>query len=423
MEIINLSKEEFDSFASNHPYRTFYQTSQYGLLMKRHGFEDLYLGFLNNDQKLQAATLLLCRRGMGNKAIGYAPRGFLVDYSNPQLLEDFSNTLRKHLKKLGFISVTLDPAVVRYKRDVQGFPIESEDKSNQIIEQLKKLGYQHRGFNLYFENLKPRWNMITRNISTPQELFSKLDKNCRNRIRKMNDSGVRIYRGTADDILLFYSLIQQKHTKRDLNYYLNYYEVFSKNNMFEIYFAALSPEEYLLSCKKAYESEVDRNNELIKQMENNKNINETILNNKIESDRLLNIFQKNLINATDLLRKHKDSILLNTTAVVKFDKEITFLIDGFNPKFKQLSAAHLLKWSIMEKYIKEGYTSFNHNGISGDFNQESKYYGLYQFKRSFNSEIVEYIGEFDFIVNAQIFSAYTGIKPLNKIMNQFFNKQ
>lgn len=422
MEIIKLSKEEFDNFALNHKYRSFYQSSQYGTLMSRHGFDDIYLGFLNDNQKIEAVTLILCRKSLGNKAIGYAPRGFLVDYENQMLLENFTNTLKKYLNKMGFIYVTIDPCVINIKRNVYGEQIESDEKSKQIFETLRETGYQHLGFNKYFEALKPRWNMITYSKDNSVKMFSNFEKSTRNRIRKMNNSGVHIYKGTADDMILFYNLIQKKHTKRNLTYYLDYYETFSKKGMFEIYFAALNPEEYLLSCRKDYELESSHNNELVEYMENNKNIDENLLNKKIESDRLLNTYQKNMIYATELLKKNKDNILLNTTAVIKYDKEINFLIDGFNPKYKSISAAHLLKWSIMDKYIKEGYTIFNHNGITGDFSSTNKYYGLYQFKRGFDAEVIEYIGEFNLIVNSRLYTTYQGIRPLGSLIKNIFKK-
>ena len=43
MEIIQITKEEFDKFAENYPNKNFYQTGAYGTLMDRHSFDDYYL--------------------------------------------------------------------------------------------------------------------------------------------------------------------------------------------------------------------------------------------------------------------------------------------------------------------------------------------------------------------------------------------
>ena len=46
MQIIELTKEQFDKFAFSHKNHSFYQTSQYGSLMNRYGFTDIYIGLL-----------------------------------------------------------------------------------------------------------------------------------------------------------------------------------------------------------------------------------------------------------------------------------------------------------------------------------------------------------------------------------------
>ena len=38
------------------------------------------------------------------------------------------------------------------------------------------MGYEHNGFNLYFENLKPRWNMILKSRAPKEIIFNSFDK-------------------------------------------------------------------------------------------------------------------------------------------------------------------------------------------------------------------------------------------------------
>ena len=51
-------------------------------------------------------------------------------------------------------------------------------------------------------------------------------------------------------------------------------------------------------------------------------------------------------------------------------------------------------------------------GIAGDFNENSRFYGLDKFKLGFNPEIVEYIGEFDLILNQLAFQSLKGNNSL-----------
>ena len=56
------------------------------------------------------------------------------------------------------------------------------------------------------------------------------------------------------------------------------------------------------------------------------------------------------------------------------------------------------KYALYDAHIKDayemGFKYANFYGIAGDFNPENKYYGIYEFKKGFNGNVVEYIGEF-----------------------------
>ena len=85
--IIELSKRDFDEYAFKHPYRTFYQTSQYGMLMSKHGFKPIFVGY--DEGGLKAAAMILVKEQLNFK-VGYCPRGYLVDFNNYKLVEDFT---------------------------------------------------------------------------------------------------------------------------------------------------------------------------------------------------------------------------------------------------------------------------------------------------------------------------------------------
>ena len=53
MEIIQITKEEFDKFAENYPNKNFYQTGEYGTLMDRHSFDDYYLAMKDESSNIK----------------------------------------------------------------------------------------------------------------------------------------------------------------------------------------------------------------------------------------------------------------------------------------------------------------------------------------------------------------------------------
>ena len=418
MEIVQILKEEFDEYASNHPMKNFYQTSDYGMLMDRHNFDDYYLALKDETGNIKAATLILINKILFGYKWGYCPRGFLIDFNDYELLETFTKLLKEFLNKRNFMFIKIDPYIIYKIRDKNGNEINDIDNS-KIIDNLKSLGYEHSGFNLYFENMKPRFNVI---INTNEEdiLFTKYNKEIRNKIRKAEKSGVEVIKGTNDSVKTFYNLID-KNKKRKLNYYLDMMEIMGKNETFEIYFAILNTGKYIEISQRLFENEERKNNIINQELEENLNSNNTsnIIKRKMASDDLLNKAKQNIINATNLYKQYPEGIIIGTNAIIKNDKEINFLIDGYKNEFKQYCPNHYLKFQIIEKYRHNGYNRFNLNGISGDFkNDNDPYKNLRRFKLGFNSNIEEYIGEFTLTINKRKYNTFKKINPIRLWLNE-----
>lgn len=416
MEIVQITKEEFDAFAENYPSKNFYQTSSYGTLMDRHSFDDYYLA-LKDGVTIKAATLILIDKVLFGYKWGYCPRGFLIDFNDYQLLETFTRLLKEFLNKRNFMFVKIDPYIIHKSRDKKGMET-GEISNTQIIDNLIKLGYEHSGFNLNFENLKPRWNAV---ITTNEEdaLFLRYTKEIRNKIRKAEKMGVEVIKGNPESVKQFYSLIDKKHSRK-LNYYLDMMEILGKKDMFEIYFSILNTANYIEKSQKAFEEEEQRNNEINHELEENINSNNTsnIIKRKMASDSLLNNCKQNIINATNLYKQYPEGVIIGANAIIKYNNEIFFLIDGYKQEFKNYCPNHYAKFQIIEKYKNEGYTRIHLNGISGDFNKSNKYYGLTRFKLGFAADIEEYIGEFTLVINKGKYKTFNKLNPIRNWLKQ-----
>jgi lipid II:glycine glycyltransferase (peptidoglycan interpeptide bridge formation enzyme) len=68
----------------------------------------------------------------------------------------------------------------------------------------------------------------------------------------------------------------------------------------------------------------------------------------------------------------------------------------------------------MEKYAKEGYTTFNLGGITNPLEKENKYKGLNDFKLGFGANAIEYIGDLELITNHPLYMIYRNMSPLRK---------
>lgn len=406
MKIVKLSAAQFNKYTSTHRYRNFYQTSQYASIMNKFGYRAQFLGIADDDNKLIGATLIIYKEVfMGNK-IGYAPHGILFDYENEENTNELTKLLKKTLSKQGFMLLRIDPYIPLTIRDHEGNIMNFNKQGNDIINNLTKSGFKYKGKTLYFETEKPRWEALVLLQRDIREIFAKVDKRTRNKLRRATNSGVEVYKDENKDLNDFYRFVSKKE-KKPLIYYKTICESFDSD--IDIYYAKINTEKFLVNSRRSYEKEVEFNealSEKIQDMSLDPSDRETYLNKKMESDRLITTYKNNLLKATDLLKNNPDGINIGAAMVIKYDNAAYIFSEGIDDEYGYLNANTLLKWQIIDDYNREGFKYVNLNGIVGDFENQNEYSGLNESKLGFNSIITEYVGEFDIILNNIIYSLY-----------------
>ena len=406
MKIVKLSAEQFNKYASQHRYRNYYQTSQYANVMVKFGYHAQFLGIATDDNKLIGATLLMYKEVfMGNK-VAYAPHGILFDYEDLENTKEMVKILKKTLSKQGIMFIRIDPYIPLTIRDNEGNTMNFNNKGNQIIENLTKSGFKYKGKTLYFETEKPRWEALVLLQKDIREIFNKVDKRTRNKLRRASNSGVEVYKDNNKDITTFYRFVAKKE-KKPINYFKTLCNSFEDN--IDIYYAKINTETYLINSRRNYEKEVEFNETLAEKVQDmNLDIKdrETYLNKKMESDKLITVYKNNLLKATDLLKSNPDGIPIGTAMVIKYDNAAYLIAEGIDEEYGALNASTIIKWQLIEDYNNQGFKYVNLNGVVGDFENQNEYSGLNESKLGFNSIITEYIGEFDMVLNNLMYSWY-----------------
>lgn len=418
MKIVNLKYNEFEQFVRNHPLRNYYQSVAYGTLMSNFGFKPLYIGFVHEGKLVGASLILHVPIFMGFK-YGYAPHGILLNYNDYQLIPDAVKKLKSYLFRQSFLILKIDPLVIKSTRNKDGNILTQNGELDKIMTTLLKTGFTHCGFNNYLEAVKPRWHAILDMEGKPTtELFYNLEKQTRNKLRKAVKFGIEIYKDSTCNIPQMYEFIKTKG-----NYSLKYYEEFKNKfqDSFEIYLAKLNTEVYVANSKHLYEKEQEMNdylNSLIQDEGYKGKDMRTVLNKKMESDRILASYKKHLVKSTQLLRDYPEGIILGGAIIVRYGNQINLLIDGYKEEFGNLSPSYLTRWKVIENYCGKGIASFDLNAISGDFTNNNRYRGLNESKLGYNAEAVEYIGEFNLIVNKPMYALYRNTKDKYNIKDQ-----
>ncbi len=410
MRIITLDERQFDNFASKHKYRNYYQTSNYGNLMSKNDMKIQYIGITDDTGNLIGASLVLYKEIFMGQKYAYMPRGPLFDFTNLENSKIFIDRLKKLLSKQGFMYVKIDPYIPLNIRDNKGVLIKSNNEGQSSVDNLIKLAFNHSGYNLFFENEKSRWEAIALCRGDSEEAYRSLDKNVRNKIQKALKGGLSIVKDDVSNIDKLYTFVKNKHS-RSLSYYHGLINTFGDDA--EVYYANMDTEKFVLNSKKAYDEALDENHLLADKMHNAISRNENsdkILNMKMESDRLLHSYKYNLVLATKLLKENPDGITIAGMLIIKYDNAIYLIIEGNDGEHKHLNPNYLLKWHILETYGKLGYKYFNLNAIVGDFNNTTSFTGLNEMKLGYSALAIEYIGEFELIINPFFYNLYNKTK-------------
>ena len=94
MKIIMLTQQQFKNYSNLHHQRNFGQTIEYSLLEENRNYNKVFLGLVDESNNLHAATLLLIKNISPTIKEAFAPNGFLIDYTNYDLVKTFTEELK-----------------------------------------------------------------------------------------------------------------------------------------------------------------------------------------------------------------------------------------------------------------------------------------------------------------------------------------
>lgn len=426
MRIVELRPDEFDNYATNNEYANPWQTSIFGKAAETLGYNVLYLGF-EDGRAIKGCTLVLTKNVYLGQSISYAPRGILIDYEDYNFLESALKCLKDYLSDKKIMSFTMDPPIIMSVRNKHGNLTENrgsvdkkidailhggdELKANQYAKEIrevimKKANFEYRGENFYFEGILPRWYAITTLPINARRLLSKIDKRTRTKLRKAAKLGIEILRDDTKNIDSIAQILQQKPNK-PLEFYK---KLFENNDKFELYIARINSEKYVNNSKILYEREIDRNEILNRIIQEKKRLGKSIthvLNQKMESDKIINGYKEHLVKSTQTLKDFPDGKIVAMCIVAKEGNSIMIYEDGYLNEHKDIPALTLLRWKILEQYSNSNYRTFNFGAITGNFNKkQNPHYGLNESRLSLKGSVLEYIGEFGIMTNKTMYNLY-----------------
>lgn len=442
-KFIETTEDNINSFNLNNSKGHIFQTSYWASLKKdwKHKY---IIGYDESDNIILTATMLLRKAPYINAYMGYIPRGFICDYSNNKVLIDFTEYLRDFSKKNKIAFITIDPDIHLSENE----KIISEGESTK--EFLRSLGYKNSD-SKNFEGIQP--NFVFRlplevgddKDKIKNSTFKNFSSKTRYNIKVAEDRGLicEVYdkENLDEDVLTTFHDIMVTTGKRD-NFIVRNRQYF--RDMIE----DLSPHCRLYMIKYSYQKDAERLNEKLQKQEQVKEkaipkieelksklateadedklqkLNKKIQDqeNKLkEAERQIEGFKNKLSEIEPYKGKE---IYLSGSIYLYYGNKAWYLYGASENILRDTMPNFLMQWAMIQDSVDLGCSIYDFRGVSGDLNPENPLYGLYKFKKGFNGNFVEFIGEFDLVINNFIYGLYKKAFPkFKEIRNKLMNKR
>ena len=396
MKIIELTETQFKNYSKLHSSRNYFQTIEYAKIKST--YTRLLLGFINEkDNTIMGATLIL-EKSIGKFKVGIVPGGFLIDYDNDNLFKDFIITSKDYLKSKNYVYLTVDNKATYKMYNKNGEVIYFD---TNIIKLLDKLSFVK-------VSKDSKRKVVLETEKTPNDTYKMFNYNTKRNINLALKRAISIYKdenNNIDTLLNLTNNSNHEYIKKLIENFNN------KNNTAEIYFAKIDLESYINNYRFILSKE-DKNNDKLNEIMQNVNIKKSIsfINRKMKSDRLITKYNNEINKATRAYTKYPDGAIIGAILIIKNNREIYFLDEGYNKDLAQFYSSHLIKWEIIKKYISLGYKIFNFGSIK---NMDKKN-GNYLFKIGFGGKVYECVGTYDLIINKWLYKIIKLIYKINK---------
>lgn len=402
MKFTELTRDEFLSFSRKQKEESFMQTAEFGDLRKDQGFDVYYLGVKDDNNEILCGTVFCANTVFLGKKQFYAPRGYLIDWHNKELLSYFTKEIVKFVRKHKGLEIIIDPNHVYRFRGRDGSILEDHPADDETLHNLLDLGYHHFGFNKYLEARQVRWAYRMELDEPYEKKKNEFSKSTRKNLEKAYSRGLTVRKGNEKDLDIMDELFKSTAVRKDFEYReADYYrqQYHWMKDLMNIYIAHLDGDAYVQCASENLKAEQANNKKILDDMSHD-HVGAKLLKKKETSDKRLVRLEEDLKAAQEFQQKYPEGKDVAALLSMKSGEEYLTLSSGSLEEYRSFTP----KYAMYDAHIKDayamGFKACNFYGISGNFEKKDNiFYGVYEFKRGWGGNVIEYIGEFSMPVN------------------------
>jgi lipid II:glycine glycyltransferase (peptidoglycan interpeptide bridge formation enzyme) len=369
-----------DHFVAQSPYVHYMKTSMWAEFKKQtDGDHPSFLGFYEHDELIGTAMVL--KNHWMNHSYLYIPWGPCIDYTNDAAVQEAFHLLKEYADREKVQFLRVDPNVIRCHHEIDGKLIEDGYSNEAVTEDLKKLGYLHKGYGYaYNGSWTNRFTLIADLAPDMDTILSRYSKPRRTDLNRHLVEGVSTGLGSAEDIPTLMALEAQLAEQDGFKphshaFFQSLLDCFKEHAV--IYVTNINLDTMIAGLHTELDSKKYRKDPEAKAAK-----------------------EKELQKAENLKQEYGTSLPIACGLFIRIG-EMSWDLYTYNHKaFNFIKPVDNLHAYAMKDMKEHGVLRYDMCGFSGNTTKEDPYYGLYAYKRSFGPEYIEQIGEFDYVRNA-----------------------
>ena len=360
-----IDKETHVEFLKNYQTFSFLQLPCW--VEVKSGWKSKSVGWFD-ERKLVCVGLILIRNIPKTKwSLFYLPEGPVLDPDYAKNVVDWLTPLRDFAKESGAFDLKLGPQVTintwsaatiksaisdnvyRQFKDVD--PDRVNPFGHEIGTKLRNLGgKQIETDGEGFGDVQPRFVFaIDVEGKNDEELLTTFSQEWRRNIKKAEKSEVKVRQANFSDLETFHTLYKEtakrdKFTPRPLNYFKQMWKSLNENS------------------------------------------------NNLAEMRLYIAEQENICHAACLW--------------VRVGKHVWYTYGASSTSGRELRPSNAIQWQMMRDARDAGASIYDMRGIAATLNEKSPLFGLLRFKIGTGGKVIQYVGEWDFVLKPLIYKAF-----------------
>ena len=238
-----------------------------------------------------------------------------------------------------------------------------------------------------------------------------MSRNTTRAIKKAEHLQVKVRELKKEELSLFKEIMdhtseRREFTDKSLKYYTKMYELFHNKKEIKYMFADVVLKDTLKVLKKDLEN---LNTTKEKAIKNNK---KALL--KETESQILDI-EKRITEIKNIIKEKGNNIYLASEMFMIYGNDVMYYHSGGYKEYMFFFGQYLIQWEMIKLAIKLKKDCYNFYGIKGVFDKNDPDYGVYLFKKGFNGQVIEYIGDFYLPISMYYYIQQLGRKLKNGI--------